>query len=928
MPSARLQDYLRRIRHRLILIGGTSGVCWGLALIGLVLLASVWLDLLWELSPQWRLGASASALVAGLLLFTLVLARAITSARYSHAARRLDHAANGGGFIVSGWELSQQLGTEKATTGSRLTAGLASVAVDQATQLAETVPASQAVSFQPLRKAAGTCGVLALSTALAALFLPTLTGTELNRFLNPYSDVPPFSQVRFAVQPGDSQVIYGSDLEIEAIVVVGSAEQLQLILDDGTDEEVLPMFSEPGQRWRTTLTQVTEPAQYYVRADRARSRRFRLEVVTVPLIESVQFRVTPPSYTNEPSYEGPLPKNGLSGLPGTNVIVSAKSNRPLSGGSFTVEGTNGTQEIALQPLSAESHEVSGGFIIDSAGKFELAVTDVTGQSSQDPFNGNITLLTDQTPYARLLAPQPYSLATPSAEVPISAAAEDDYGIAHVQLFRSLNNSRPLPRAWQVDTPAPRRWHDQTRLPLADYGLSPGDEIKLFVRAEDNDPAGPKGAETVVATIRIISQAEFERLLRQQQGLQALMSKYQAAERRLESMLEKIAELQKQIADADRDATVADARRDELKQLLDALREHAAEIAESAAEPLPYDADRELNQHLQRLADELSRAAKSLAASSNDAQLTNTQLSEQLQELMQQLSANRQGLKKEAMEPLELLARVYPLLQDQARFVALAQRQRDLADRLTTIKGQDGDVPTATAARMHEMEAEQMRLGDELDRLLRDIEEHVRLLPDQEEFDKLRDTATEFVAAVRESDAADAMDAAKTALNEQQGTEAQAQATRAADILERFIKKCQGIGEGCENCLLAFQPSLGDCLGSTAQQLLAQAGFGSGSGAGGMAGSGYSAQLGGASQMGLYGNLPGIIGPAGRGSGPDDYQQGGGAGAHTAAGEDRPFLFPSDRADTASAASEGMIPPAYRQRVGQYFLRITEETGKQ
>ncbi len=688
------------------------------------------------------------------------------------------------------------------------------------------------------------------------------------------------------------------------------------------------MFSEPGQRWRTTLTQVTEPTEYYVRADRARSRRFRLDVVTVPLIESVRFRVTPPAYTQEPSYEGPLPKIGLSGLPGTSVLVSAKSNRPLGGGELTVQGRDGTLEFPLQPPAEGSHEVSGGFAIESAGKFQLAVTDVAGQSSQDPFGGSITLLTDQAPYVRLLAPQQYSLATPNAEVPIVAAAEDDYGIARVELFRSLNNSRPLPRPWEVDTPAPRRWHQQTRLPLADYGLSPGDEIKLFVRAEDNDPAASKGAETSVATILIISQADFERLLRQQQGLRALMSKYQATQRRLESLLERIAELKREMADSDPDAAVTDARRDELQRLLDELRENAAKIAESAAEPLPYDADRELNQHLQRLAGELSRAAKALEPSAHDAALTNAQMSQQLQQLMQQLSGNHQGLKKEAIEPLELLARVYPLLEDQARFIALAQRQRDLADRLATMMGQDGDVPSATAARMRELEAEQAQLGEELDRLLNDIEDHVKILPDEEEYDTLRDTAMAFVSAVRASGAAQAMGTAETALNEQQGSKAHEEAARAADILERLIKKCRAMGGECENCLLAFQPSLGECLGSTAQQLLGQAGLGVGAGAGGVAGSGYSAQRGGASQMGLYGNLPGMSGLAGRGSGPDDYLRGGGGGGHGSGGEDRPVLFPSDRTDAASAVGEGLIPPSYRRRVGQYFLRINEEAGNQ
>ena len=37
----------------------------------------------------------------------------------------------------------------------------------------------------------------------------------------------------------------------------------------------------------------------------------------------VRFRITPPAYTNRPPYDGPLPKDGIAGLPGTVVQVWA-----------------------------------------------------------------------------------------------------------------------------------------------------------------------------------------------------------------------------------------------------------------------------------------------------------------------------------------------------------------------------------------------------------------------------------------------------------------------------------------------------------------------------------------------------------------------------------------------------------------------------
>ena len=82
------------------------------------------------------------------------------------------------------------------------------------------------------------------------------------------------------------------------------------------------------------------------------------------------------------------------------------------------------------------------------------------------------------------------------------------------------------------------------LPLSEYDLSPGDMLKFFARAEDNDPAGAKGSESQVVSVQIISQEDFEQMVRIRRGMQVLLSKYRAAHRRLETLPSKTEELRK------------------------------------------------------------------------------------------------------------------------------------------------------------------------------------------------------------------------------------------------------------------------------------------------------------------------------------------------------------------------------------------------
>lgn len=928
MAESQLRKVLNRVRRRLLVIGGAASVCWACLAAIFVCLAGVWLDLVWELPAVWRVGVSGMACLAGAAFLALLSVHTLRSAREMSAAWHLDRAGATGGMIVSGWELAARPLTHLGPASAELTTGLARMAVEHAAHLAQQVSPAAAVSSKPARRAAVALALLVTLGAGAALWLPALTDTELRRFLYPFADVPPYSRLILEVTPGDASVVYGQGLEVHVTVLNGAAAQVELVLEpEGGEPETLPMFPQAGNQWRTALTRITVPAAYFVRADRSRSVRYQISVITVPRIETVRFRVSPPAYTREPPTEGPLPKGGLSALAGTRVVVWAQSNRPLSGGRVDVETSAGSTAVALQPTAAGSQEVSGEFDIQAAGRFQLSVTDVAQQESPERFSGSITLLADQRPLVRLTAPQPMSLATPTASLPVAIAAEDDYGIARAQLFRSLNNSRPLPLNLRVASPPARRWQEQLQLPLSDYGLSPGDEIKLFARVEDNDPAGAKGAETAVATVRIISQQDFERMLQVEQGLEALLAKYESAERQMDELLEQLQALEQELAAADPNAPATEQLRQRVQELAAQARQSAAAIRQSAEHRLPYDLDENLREQLRRMAEELDEAATALKDAASAAETPNERLAKQIGAAMQRLKQNRQQFQQDAMEPLEHLALIYPLIEDQSRFVALVLQQRDLAERLASLKNVSPSDDPALEARARELEQEQRALREELAALLIDIETHVQQLPADPQFDRLRQTATEFVVAVRNSGAAEAMAGAEVALAELAGTRAWEEARRAAEILESFLSRCEGMNGQCRGCL-AFHPGLCNSLGNTVEQLLAQAGFGQGSGAGGGdgIGAGYSARRSGQGQVGLYGGLPGMMGMTG-GQGRDRQMAARGRpGVLTGPLDaDAPSLYESAAHGDAVGGGEGMIPAGYRQRVAQYFLRITEET---
>ncbi|MEN6459163.1 MAG: hypothetical protein ABFC63_09555 [Thermoguttaceae bacterium] len=932
-----VETKIGRLRRRLLGVHLAAATVWGFAAALLLVLLGAWLDLLWELPPAWRTATLWAAVAVGLVLLAMLAVLTWRAAQGFALARRLDEAGRARGRILTGWEFEQSRYGIAGELPTPLSAGLATLAANDAAWAAADVSLSLAAPWRPLRRALAAVVLLAAVVGALTIVLPGMVGVQWNRFARPNADTPPFSRTEFEVTPGNKlDVIYGSDLEICAAVHGAAVDQVELVLTSaGGQEPPLPMFPEADGRWRTVLTKVVEPTEYFVRAYRARSHVYRLGVITVPRIETARLRIAQPGYARRPPYEGLLPKDGVSGLRGSQVEIFLTSNRPLDGGRIVLSmaGADAKQahapmppatSIPMKPAEPGSREVSGKFTIAGDGRFECRVVDEAGQVSQQTFSGNVILLPDERPLVRLLEPPRISLATPSAGLPVLLSAEDDCGVSRLQLFRSLNDSRSLPADLPVPSSAPRRFDAPTVLPLGRYGLAPGDVIKLFGRVEDNDPAGVKGSESTVAIVRIISEEEFQRLLKTQETLEMLLSKYDDARRRMERLGDQVEKLRKKAKKQPADKKAEQELRNELAKLRQAMRQEAEAMRQAAKRLLPFDIDRALTPELERLAKTNEAMAAELERLERERGLISSKLGKKLDEMARQLDSSRKLYDQMAGEPLRYLEAAFPLMADQDRFVMLVLWQRDLADRLAALKGHDKRDDPALKARMRDLEEEQRQVRDALARLLDDIQEHVDRLPDKSEFKALRETAEDFVKRVRKSGASEAMAEAEAALAEFAGTRGHQKAKDAADILARFLNECNNCKNGaCKGMTLAFRPQLCDSLSNTLNQLLNGFGTGQGNGAGnGPGGMGFGSQ----GRVGLFGGPPEL-------GGEERSQQSGGnqqsgRRAYAAAPGENPDDADSGAArvpDAVGGASEGAVPARYRRQVGQYFERVAEET---
>jgi hypothetical protein len=947
MSHDSLISNLNRLGRRLLFIEGAAGAVWGAVAALACLCCGVWLDLMLELHAGLRVIVLGSSVLLAAWVVAQGLRRAARAKHPARLAERLDLVAASGGQILSALDMTAARGESFETHRPDLSAGLARIAVRRGTQLAATIAPRRVAPVNAVYKSFAAFGALAVVVLAFVTILPRLAATEWRRFADPFGDHPPFTTIEFEVEPGDTQVVYGAGLEVRVSVSGAPVESVELVLQSaeapasgqsdhrvaGTSagEEIVPMFPERENQFRASVANVTQPMQYHVRTRNARSKKYDIDVVTVPLIEDTQYRITPPSYTRLPAYEGALPRGGLAGLAGTQVKITLRSNRPLSGGKLIYLAGSTRQEVPLAPVeSGDDVKVAGTFEIMATGRIMATVLDKQGQESTDKVTAPVTLLADERPFVRLIEPRAVSFATPSAVIPVVVSAEDDYGIARLQLFRSLNDSRSLPFDLPVADPSPKLAYEVVPLPLNDYNLEPGDEIKLFARVEDNDRIGPtnpgKGAESSVVVIRIISQQEFERYRESRDSMETLMAKYQQASRRMESIAEEIEKLQAELKELKPGEQPSEELRDKLQELADKMAEEVDALRRLAADKQALAIDEELTKELSDLAEQISELQKKLQELANDDQAQRDEIEKKLAELADAMREKRERLDNEVMEPLEKLNAVLPLTRDEQQFVQIYLRQRELADRLASLQGHDQEDDPALKARMRDLEDEQRKLRADLEALIGSIEEHLAGLPEEEEFRELRVSAQDFVEALRESGAAEAMLEAENGLSEFSGTRGHAGALSAADILEKFLSKAEQMGQqGGGKAMKGFRPQLGNSMSKTLQQM---ANRGQGMSQGG--GSGYSAARNTADNVGMYGSDQNLSDSQPSGQGQSKKQSRTGMGPRTAAqriGGAGEGQAEARRRQRSGGGADAVVPLRYRRQVGRYFQRLADELGE-
>src|SRR5579863_7724136 len=172
MQHLALLDVLNRLGRRLLFLDGAAGAVWGVVAAIACFVGGAWLDLVLELPGSLRVGVLILAAAAAAIIAYRWARVAIVRGSYWQMAQRLDAVLENGGQVLSGVDLAAASELRFHSHNPELSAGLALLAVERATQLARSISSRAAVPPDAIRRALATLGVIAAVTTLFAALLP------------------------------------------------------------------------------------------------------------------------------------------------------------------------------------------------------------------------------------------------------------------------------------------------------------------------------------------------------------------------------------------------------------------------------------------------------------------------------------------------------------------------------------------------------------------------------------------------------------------------------------------------------------------------------------------------------------------------------------------------------------------------------------
>ncbi len=255
------------------------------------------------------------------------------------------------------------------------------------------------------------------------------------------------------------------------------------------------------------MTNVQQSMDYYLTAADAESRRYHLEVIAAPTINTISHDLIFPPYTKiEPSYgqEG----GQIEAIEGTKVIVHAQTNMPVERAAINL--SYHIAPVTMDVSRDEPTELTGTFEVKKSGTYKIDFRATGNHLNPSPVNYDVFALPDRPPTVRFVQPAQPNIKVPAnVKVELVVNGKDDHGVKDATLHIRLKNE-DLVNENLLENQEPRpEFRARKSLDLAQLRVKEGDILSYWLTARDNKDPSPNRVDTVHQTIEVTAPATPE-----------------------------------------------------------------------------------------------------------------------------------------------------------------------------------------------------------------------------------------------------------------------------------------------------------------------------------------------------------------------------------------------------------------------------------
>jgi hypothetical protein len=389
--------------------------------------------------------------------------------------------------------------------------------VQQTVERCENVDYGHGIEKDALKRSSAVLLSVAVGGMVAVLLSPSFLRYGASLLLNPMRSAQAASPYAIVIQPGNAAVARGADQLVTAELSGFDAETAEIGVKVDADGEWKrwPMsYDDAAGRFHFMMFDLDAATDYFVEANGVRSDLFRVDVSDLPYVRQIDLEYVFPDHTG---LAPQLVEDGgdVAALRGTRVRLLIHPTVQVPGGVLRVEGAEPVPlqaRDAIEPGAGSALETTLTVSADGFYRIDLEGFDGTLRAASPDYA--IEVLHDQPPSVVIAKPGRDSKVSPIEEVFTEIKAEDDYGLAKVELVYSVNGTEEKTVSLHKGKGKKDLVAGHTFF-LEDFDLKPGDFVSYFARATDTDVVS--GPQTATTDIYFIEARPFDRRYSQAQG---------------------------------------------------------------------------------------------------------------------------------------------------------------------------------------------------------------------------------------------------------------------------------------------------------------------------------------------------------------------------------------------------------------------------